>query len=279
MGEPPEAQAPQLGGHRIVADHDRSAVQGGLDRWVPESLPRGREHDEVRCGVDVAPGADRCVDDGARGGGQLAGQGGSVAVLGGSQQPVGAAQCLGDPDGPADRLSPDGPHRMGHEERVVVEAQASPRPCPVAGRRVGVEAVVDGCRLDAPVRHLPSGEVVDGDVQPGGVVGRQLGDVLEPLPLPRRIVVVQDRRPATEHPCDRAGRRQVEGDGAEVLDDHQVGVGEGAGQRRHVGRHRVVYAQAGHEVRRIAGLPSRLEGSGDPGHVESQPTQHDGPVP
>ena len=33
VGEPPEAQAPQLGGHRIVADHDRSAIYRNLGQF------------------------------------------------------------------------------------------------------------------------------------------------------------------------------------------------------------------------------------------------------
>ena len=44
----------------------------------------------------------------------------------------------------------------------------------VTGGRVDVEAVVDGGGLDAPLGELAPGEVVDGDVAPGRVVGWEL---------------------------------------------------------------------------------------------------------
>ena len=42
-------------------------------------------------------------------------------------------------------------------------------------------------------------ELVDHHVTPVRIVGRQIGDVRESLALPRRIVVVEDRRPTLQH--------------------------------------------------------------------------------
>ena len=76
------------------------------------------------------------------------------------------------------------------------------------------------------VGELLDREPVDAHVAPGRVVGRQVGDVGEAGPLPRRVVVVQDGR-ATAEPSghDLCGPR-VQRDRAQVLDDDQIGVGQ-----------------------------------------------------
>ena len=49
----------------------------------------------------------------------------------------------------------------------------------------------------------------------------------EPGSLPGQVVVVEDGRPAGQHLGHQVAGRRIEGKGAEVLDHHQVGVGEG----------------------------------------------------
>ena len=77
----------------------------------------------------------------------------------------------------------------------------------VAVRRVGVEAVVDACGVDAAARELVARQVVDDDVPPRGIVERQLVDVRVLRQLPRRIVVMHHCRAAREHAADGARRR------------------------------------------------------------------------
>ena len=50
--------------------------------------------------------------------------------------------------------------------------------------------------------------------------------------LPGEVVVVEDRGPAGQDGGHRGGGRRVEGQGAQVLDHHQVGVVEGGVQLR-----------------------------------------------
>ena len=91
----------------------------------------------------------------------------------------------------------------------------------------GGEAVVDPYGVDAAVPELIAGEVVDRDVTPGRILDRELGDVGEVGPLPGWIMVMHHRRSAGTDLADRLGGGQVERDGAEVLDDDQIGIGEG----------------------------------------------------
>ena len=101
---------------------------------------------------------------------------------------------------------------------------------PVTAGRGDVEGVVDHGGGEAPLGHLRLGALVDHDVAPGRVVDGQLGDVLAPGALPRRVVVVDDRRPAPQDAGDGARRRQVERDRQDVLGDHHVGAVDGGGQ-------------------------------------------------
>ena len=54
-------------------------------------------------------------------------------------------------------------------------------------------------RVDAALGELACEESVDRDVAPGRVGRRELGDVGEPLAVPRRVVVVHERRTTREH--------------------------------------------------------------------------------
>ena len=59
-----------------------------------------------------------------------------------------------------------------------------------------VEAVVNRRRCNPSVGHLAPRDLVDGDMAPPGIAGRQLGDVGKALALPGRIVMMQYRRAA-----------------------------------------------------------------------------------
>ena len=63
-----------------------------------------------------------------------------------------------------------------------------------------------------------------------GSSGGQSGQVAELLTLPGQVVVVEDGRPARQQPGQGGGGGRVAGQGADVLDHHQVGPGQGAGQ-------------------------------------------------
>ena len=92
-GEPAEAEGPQLGGDRVVADDDGPAVDGGFERWDAEALPRrGVEHGVGR-GVRGRPlvVGERHPHDGDGRRRQDRVEGGAVALLGRPGQPVGPA--------------------------------------------------------------------------------------------------------------------------------------------------------------------------------------------
>ena len=202
--EPLEPERSQLDADRVGADGDRAAGEGRLDRRVPEALPGAREGDQVGSGVEVGPVGERLVDHPATGRrrasarararspprpARAASRWRRAARTGGLRQ---GRPCGGWPE-------PGGPRaarRVRRRARPGAVAIAARGWCPC---RAGGEAVVDRGGRQAPIGELALGEPVDGHVAPGRVVGGQLGDVGEPLALPGRIVVVEDRRASGQH--------------------------------------------------------------------------------
>ena len=101
------------------------------------------------------------------------------------------------------------------------------------GRPVSNElyTVVAAIPRSASSRRL---QLVDGDVGPARIV-RGWSVVGEPRALPREVVVVEDGRPAGQDPGHHPGRPRVEGERAEILHHHQVGVVQRPGQVRLAG--------------------------------------------
>ena len=91
----------------------------GLDRRVAEPLPGRREGDHVGRGVEVGTVGEGLVDHPAPGPGQDPLELRSVAELGRSEQPVGAAERLGQRQRGGHVLAVDGPHRVGDQQLVV----------------------------------------------------------------------------------------------------------------------------------------------------------------
>lgn len=105
---------------------------------------------------------------------------------------------------------------------------------------------------------------------PGAVIGRQLGDVCPLWPLPRWVVMVQDRWAAAKLGRDGARGREVHRDRAEVLDHDEIRVLERAGDT--VGGRRLACAQleAPHDA-----VDRTLARNGD--HLEAEIAEN--PVP
>ena len=78
---------------------------------------------------------------------------------------------------------------------------------------------------------------------PGRVVGRRR-EVGQLRALPRQVVVVQDRRSAGARGRHHRGRRGVERERAQVLDDHEVEGGQGLVHFTAARRHRRIDGQA-----------------------------------
>ena len=135
--EPAEAEGGQLPGHRVGADGERPAVDGGLDGRVAEPLPGGRQHDDVagRVGVGhvavaVVPAAR--LADRAAGAGEQPVELGAVAVLGRPEEPVRRRRA--PRPGPARRRRScgRGPGRLEDEPVAARPARARPGSRPAA---------------------------------------------------------------------------------------------------------------------------------------------------
>ena len=147
----------------------------------------------------------------------------------------------------------------------------------VTSRGVGVEAITDGHRSKAPVGHLSAGQVVDGDVAPCRIVGWQVGHVGEPVPLPWRVVVVEDCRPSPQHVGHRLGGRRVQRDGAKVFHHHEVGALQCLGQHASVGWSRFADADPVYDPDRSRVVPAGFDPTGHPIDVKAQDGQGVGP--
>ena len=203
--------AAQLGADRVGPDRDRAAGDRGLDRRVAEALPGRREHDDVGRGVDVGPVGERVADHPAAGTARAADR----ARARSPPRPRPAASrsrraprssAMARRRRPCARWPAPGGRPAARRRR---RRGASRVPVAIARRRRRVvEAVVDRGRASMPRSAISRcGQPVDGDVAPRRIVGRQLGDVGEARALPRRIVVVQDRRP----PAQDLGHRRRRG--------------------------------------------------------------------
>ena len=112
---------------------------------------------------------------------------------------------------------------MQKQSLAVSDVERGACPVSIPERRVDVEHVRDVCRLDAEtLAQLAPRALVDDGVAPRRVVGRQLGDRFEARSLPRRIVMMEDRRPPAQHLRDDPRRCEVHRDREQVLDDDEV---------------------------------------------------------
>ncbi len=139
----------------------------------------------------------------------------------------------------------------------------------LARRRIRVERVVDRRGLNAAGRQLGAAQLVDGHVRPCGVVGRRR-EVGQVRTLPRQVVVMQQRRTSGAGRRHHGRRFGVQGKRAQVLDDDQIGVGDGA-----------VHFGTGRGFRRVDGQ-AREDGvhrprAGDAAHRPTEETQRIGP--
>jgi hypothetical protein len=100
----------------------------------------------------------------------------------------------------------------------------------IAELSMHVESIEDGRCGESPLKELLSGQFVDGDVTPlatgNGFLGRQFNDVGVPVALPSRVVVMPNGWPAFTGPRHRNRGGKVHGDGAKVLDNDEVTIGE-----------------------------------------------------
>lgn len=148
---------------------------------------------------------------------------GTVVLLRGAEQPVRGADRLAQGQGGGDPLAGNGTDGVQEKPLLRFQTQSAPRPIPVPGRTVTVEAVVDGGGGDTSLGQLAPAELVDGHMGPLRVVGGWR-PARERLPLPRQVVVVHDRTPTSQHLAHHGRCGGVQGQRAQVLHHHQVGV-------------------------------------------------------
>ena len=244
--EPFEAEGRQFGCHRVGADGQRPPVGRRLDGGVAEALPERGEQDGVTGGVGVGDGAAtgrRPAQDAATGSGDEALELGSVAVLGGSEEPVGGVERIGQGNGSAHVLAGQGAGGLQQQRRPVGNAQGLAHAGPFTRCGIRIEGVVDrrgGYPADG---QLGAAQLVDGHVGPRGVVRRRR-EMRQLGALPGQVMVMQERRTSGAGRRHDGRRSGVQGERAEVLDDDQVG----AGQRR-------VDLRPGRWFRRVHGQP------------------------
>ena len=133
--EPAEAEGGQFLGHRVGPDGQRAPVGGGLDRGVAEALPGRGQHNGVTRAVSIGNGAPTTgltEEDRAAGVGDHAGEFGSVPVLGRPEQPVDAADRLGEGQGGRHVLAFERPGWLEEEPIGVRQVKSTPHPDAVA---------------------------------------------------------------------------------------------------------------------------------------------------
>ena len=153
-----------------------------------------------------------------------------VALFGRACDPVRRTELLCNVDGKRNVLAFDCPNGMHKNQLFGAKAETAAFTFAIAELSMHVESVEDGRRGESPVKELLSGEFVDGDMTPlatrNGFSGRQFYDVGVPVALPGRVVVMPNGGPAFTGPCNRDGCGKVHGDGAKVLNNDEVTIGE-----------------------------------------------------
>ena len=167
----------------------------------------------------------------------------AVPVLGRPEEPVGGVERLGESNGPPDVLARQCARRLQQQGGAIGDAEAGPHGRALARRRIRVEGVVDRRGLNPAGRQLGAAQLVDGHVRPCGIVGwrREVGQVRA---LPRQVVVMQQRRTSGAGRRHHGRRFGVQGERAQVLDDDQIGVDDGAVHFGACGGFRSIHGQA-----------------------------------
>jgi hypothetical protein len=187
-----------------------------------------------------------------------------------------------------DVLALDRARRLQQHELVVAEPETRTRRHAIAGRGVEIEEVVNrGRALVAACLQLAPAAQVDRRVHRTADSRRQVGAEVREVPaLPGEVVVAEQHAAAVAGDDARDGRRgvDVEGERAQVVDDHEVGAAQRGGDLGFVDRSRTVRPVAGRVDRearqhRVAGMAVVLDRAGHPADLEAELAQCPVPLP
>lgn len=232
----------------VAIEAQRSAMGDCFDGGVAEPFPCRWEDDHVgrRIGIVDGPWAgasqDRnvtCRDDGI--------EDGAVAIFCRRGEPVGGIEGLGESDAAGHVLAGERPRRLEEEALVLAKSKRLPGVDAITCWGIHGEPVVEACGGIPAFGELLHAQLVDGDVPPRGVVGRQ-GKVGGIASLPGQIVMSHDgwTPAANVGHCVSCG--WIQGQRAKVLHDDEVDRGEHSFEMGSIDWSGVANAEAGDDL-------------------------------